>query len=368
MGQCRITERGHIPFLDSIRVAACFLVILLHVSAINFYSFGPAWSICVVYDSIARMCVPLFFMLSGFLLLDSDISSLTKFYYRRYLRILVPFFVICVMYYFTGEYSQLSVGEYIYFILHNYVDYHLWYIYTIAGLYLALPFFIKMIHGPSGLKLACLYAVIWLAAFVICTPLLRYFRFENDMLPHFNYLLPNGGMEYLAYELYPNAFFNFNLDWFFFGFMGYLLLGWFVKKTYQRYTKPLYIICMLICAGATFMIAWVTHRYSYALARPNELFFENLSPFVFLQALSFFMACSAFARPGLAGLADKTFWIYLIHLLWLRMIAGLWPLPQSMWAIIAIPLMAAAVFGLSWLAAIPLRALEKRLLALLAWH
>lgn len=357
---------AYVPFLDAIRVCACFLVILLHVSAIHFYNLSEYWNIFLFYDSISRMCVPLFFMLSGFLLLDSDISSLSKFYYKRYSRLVIPFGIVCVMYYFTTQYSFFTVGEYIYYILNFYVDYHLWYIYVLTGLYLALPFFIKLIHGESGLKFALLYTAIWLIAFVLLTPALRYFRFEYALLPPVNPIFPNGGMEYLAYELYPNIFINFNLFPFFFGFMGYLLCGWFIKKTYHRYNGPVCLAAGLVFIMATICIMVFTHRYSHALAKANELFFENLSPFVFLQAVSFFILCARLKTtpPLLRDLADKSFWIYLIHLLYLRMLIWVWPLPQNYNAIWAVPLYTIIVFGICYLGAIPLRALELRALSL----
>lgn len=360
-------QRGHLAFLDVIRVVACFLVILLHVSATHFYALTERWPIFLAYDSVARMCVPLFFMLSGFLLMDSDITSLVKFYYKRYIRILIPFIVICIIYFFTPEYKNFNLQEYIYYLLNYHLDYHLWYIYVLTGLYMALPFFIKMVHGKSGLKLAILYTAIWIIAFVLITPILRYFRFEFSLMPNINYILPNGGMEYLVYEYYPNIFMNFNLFPFFFGFMGYFFCGWFVKLTYKQYNLLIYIISGIVCILSTLLVMFFTHRFSHILLRPNELFFENLSPFVFLQAVSFFCLCTAITgeRPWLRELADKSFWIYLLHLLYLRLVMGIWPLPADYAAIWAVPLMSAAVFAITYFAAIPLRGVELWLLRFL---
>lgn len=358
---------GHLAFLDVIRVVACFLVVLLHVSSTHFYNLNEYWLIFVSYDSISRMCVPLFFMLSGFLLMDSDITSLFKFYYRRYIRILIPFGIICILYYFAPTYKNFTIGQYAYYSLNYYVDYHLWYIYVLVGLYLTFPFFIKIAHGEKGLKLALTYTGIWFFAFVLFTPFLRYFRFEFDIMPNINYILPNGGMEYLVYEYYPNVFMNFNLFPFFYGFMGYFLCGWFVKLTYKRYSLLCYFISGIICVCATLLIMYFTHRFSHALLRPNELFYENLSPFVFLQAVSFFILCTAVTKeyPFIRELADKSFWIYLLHLLYLRFVQALWPLPADYAAIWALPLMSCAVFAVSYLGAIPFHGVECWLLRFL---
>jgi len=43
---------------------------MLHMSANSFASYGENWWISLTYDSLTRACVPLFFMLSGALLLQ----------------------------------------------------------------------------------------------------------------------------------------------------------------------------------------------------------------------------------------------------------------------------------------------------------
>lgn len=352
--------KNYYPFLDLVRVVACFLVILLHVAATRFYALGEHWWITVIYDSVARMCVPLFFMLSGFLLLDSDITSLTRFYCKRYARLLLPFGVVCILYYFSPQYAGFGLGQYFWYILNFFVDYHLWYIYVLIGIYFSLPFIIKIIHGDSGLKLALLYVVVWFLTCVLYTTASRYFRFDNGFLPAINFIFPNGGMEWMVYDHYPNIFLNFNFR-FFFGFTGYLLCGWLIRQTLKLYGVKTWLCCLLIYLCSNLAIIIMTMRHSLALGQPNGLFFDNLTPFVFLQAISFFILCAGYkaASPWLRNLADKTFWIYLLHLFWLRFVYGLFPLEVNMNLLWSIPLMACAVFACAWLCAIPFRALEK---------
>ncbi len=66
--------RERIPYLDALRCLAIFLVVLLHNDApvvVNTACYGrPSWYLCMFLDGAVRLGVPLFFMISGCLLLD----------------------------------------------------------------------------------------------------------------------------------------------------------------------------------------------------------------------------------------------------------------------------------------------------------
>lgn len=333
--------KTYYPFLDLIRVCACFLVITLHLAAIKFYQFSPAWGIYVFYDSISRMCVPLFLMLSGFLLLDRPINGITNFYLARYGRIFPPCAMLAIIYYFTPLYNSPPPLDYILKILTNHLDYHLWYLYILIGIYFSLPFFMAILQTASGKTLAWLYLWVWLLAGV-CAPF---------------------AARYSGWQV--NIFTTFNFS-FFTGFMGYLLCGWAIKQLLGRINGFWFIaiICFIL---ATAGIIWGTLSLSYSLGRPDELFFENLTPLVWLQTISFFSLCIRFNRSSwvLRQLSDKAFWIYLIHALIVRVWVKLAPLPENNCAWIIMPLYASGVFICSFICACPLRILEGQLLCLL---
>ena len=102
-----------IVFLDYIRVFACFLVMLVH-AAENFYGApgstdmaGPQSLLLTesdrlwvsLYDGFSRMSVPLFMIVSAFLLVPMrEGQSAMEFYRRRAVRILPPFFIFIILY------------------------------------------------------------------------------------------------------------------------------------------------------------------------------------------------------------------------------------------------------------------------------
>lgn len=100
------TENETHCFLDYVRVFACFLVMIVHSSE-NFYGAagstdmaGPQSYLAseadrlwvAVYDGFSRMAVPLFMIVSAFLLAPMKEEQTTwQFYRQRFLRIIPPF-------------------------------------------------------------------------------------------------------------------------------------------------------------------------------------------------------------------------------------------------------------------------------------
>ena len=133
-------------WLDTVRVFATFAVILLHVSAPILYKYGEVpntiWNIGNFYDSIVRSSVPLFFMISGALLLRID-YSLFDFLKKRFVRIIPPFIFWSLVYIIVDTFilgdQAYSIFEIFKLIAVNLIigsKFHLWFIYTLLGIYL----------------------------------------------------------------------------------------------------------------------------------------------------------------------------------------------------------------------------------------
>src|SRR3546814_10576210 len=75
--------------MDTARIGACFMVVVLHVAAMNFGVFDNQWWASNFYDSLTRSCVPVFLMISGVLLLGKQ-ETLAVFFRKRFARILPP--------------------------------------------------------------------------------------------------------------------------------------------------------------------------------------------------------------------------------------------------------------------------------------
>ena len=109
------TSHDRVVFVDYIRVVACFLVMLVHASE-NFYaadSSGLAGCVSMLvnednrfwvafYDgTLGRISVPLFMIVSAFLLVPMKSGyTMTSFYKRRLMRVVPPMVVFMFAYTF----------------------------------------------------------------------------------------------------------------------------------------------------------------------------------------------------------------------------------------------------------------------------
>lgn len=317
--------------MDTARVGACFMVILLHVAAVNFNVFDDQWWASNFYDSLTRSCVPVFLMISGVLLLNKQ-ESLPVFFSKRFARVLPPLLFWSLFYMawntFHGEHYGSLYG-WVKTLASGPVVFHLWYLYAILGIYLFVPFLraIWLASSPSEKKL---FLALWMLA--SAWPVIRsVFGIDLD-LPE-TYALGS-----------------------FVGLVGYLFLGAYVFEVYQhvfskdRYwwaNAGLFVAFSVLTMTATFM-------YSKHSNTPDPLFYDYLSPLV--------MGASVCIFNVLYGLGDKlrshsnmlsqvsacTLGVYCLHIFVLHRVedwTGLLASKASSWW--AIPLTASFVFAMS---------------------
>lgn len=159
------TTRKPQMHLDLLRLFAAFCVIALHVLSpwhSSLPDFGTrTWHAVNILNEIARTGVPIFLMLTGCLLLPNpQTKDFLPFYRRRLTRILVPFLLWNTIYYVIYRihagapiFSRAYLDE----LLIQGSAYHFWYVYTLAGIYLLLPFLARALESCSQKQ------VFWLA-------------------------------------------------------------------------------------------------------------------------------------------------------------------------------------------------------------
>lgn len=167
------------PYLDILRAGATYLVVLLHcimpyIDSPTLFGHG-SWWLCNVLSAVVRMGVPLFFMLSGYLLLsDPRTLQIKAFYKKRLSKLLLPFLVWDTVYYLfshvVGE-RPLSLLTFFQELFSQGSYYHLWFLYQLAGIYLLAPFLKRIVDG-------CTPRQIFLLVAIILTPV-TFFRLFN---------------------------------------------------------------------------------------------------------------------------------------------------------------------------------------------
>jgi surface polysaccharide O-acyltransferase-like enzyme len=217
--------------IDLIRVIACFLVMLIHSGEIYYINdegglikddnnIYPG-----VINSLSRVSVPLFVMISGYLLLPmkTDYSTFLK---KRFTRVSFPFIAFCIFYdiyyYIRGRYTLGEMFWNIPGILLNFGTAvgHLWFMYMIMGVYLYIPIITPWIQTAKK-EHFYYYFVIWIISSFSCYIHLFY----GDVWGH--------------------AFWNStNLVQSFLGDLGYAVLGAFIKLHLKE--NNLYILGLIL--------------------------------------------------------------------------------------------------------------------------
>ncbi len=133
---------------DVVRAVAIALVVLLHTAG-AVANPGPTAGVAAfwagnIYDSLARASVPLFVLLTGWLLLAPERMGepLGRFFRRRLDRVALPLVtwsLVAWVWIAFRDHHAIAWSRFWRELLAGPVFYHLWYVYVLLGLYLAIP-------------------------------------------------------------------------------------------------------------------------------------------------------------------------------------------------------------------------------------
>ena len=222
------TSRKREVWIDWMRVAACFMVLLVH-STEPFYLGGEGsliltksdafWS--SFFDSFVRACVPLFIVASSYLQFPIHYSA-GEFVRRRSVRILIPFLVWTVVYALVWGEPVENFRNLIFNF--NYASGHLWFVYMLIGIYMIMPLLSPWAEKVGKRELQ-VYLAIWV--FTLFIPLIR--DWVGGTMA-FTYG-PSGLPRQTLYPLWGETSWNsYGIFYYISGFVGYLFLGLYLRK------------------------------------------------------------------------------------------------------------------------------------------
>ena len=138
--------------LDLLRLVAIFFVIFNHTGSRGYLLFADSMGSALYFPYMlasifCKVAVPVFFMISGALLLPKQ-ESLGRLFSKRILRMVAVLLLISVPYYVWLHRSQgLSVSSFLTYIYGNSASTSLWYLYSYVALLLMLPFLRSMVKA-----------------------------------------------------------------------------------------------------------------------------------------------------------------------------------------------------------------------------
>lgn len=303
---------NRVLYLDILRVIAIIGVITIHVTGVNVIHIEnihtAKWWISNVFNSLSRFCIPVFFMISGALILSSpmegDILGGIK---RRIKKIGIPFLVWSVLYNLfkhivlvKDHLNPFELTRVILFdIMTDRTYSHLWFIYVIAGIYMVSPFIKKLLIGTSEKEVRYL-VLLWFIATICYSTAQSIFNFIN----HGKYL-------YIAFFKIPMAS----------GHVGYFILGYYIHRfgIKKRIRAGLYVLGLI----SIISIPLLTYAITVGKQGLNESFY---SPFALTNALSAAAIFLLFknsdwssvnpkSKKFICSASNATMGIYFIHLI-----------------------------------------------------
>lgn len=140
-------------YLDIIRIIAAYLVIFTHTCELGsglyiLGDYGPKRTLLYTLISAAsRICVPLFFMVSGALMLAKE-ETYQQLFRNRILKYMIT--LIGISYFYFVFYNQSDWHNIYQFFQQTYsgtLRFYLWFLYAYIGYLLCLPFLRKMVKN-----------------------------------------------------------------------------------------------------------------------------------------------------------------------------------------------------------------------------
>ncbi|MBQ8204091.1 MAG: acyltransferase family protein [Clostridia bacterium] len=323
--------------IEFIRIFAVFMVISIHVANVYIRRFGTVpdgdFLVSVIYSSFSRVCVPLFFMIGGAFALNKEYDG--KKYFGKIIKAITVLIIWSVIYYLTKNgFHFEGIGKVIVnsFFNADMTSRHLWYMYPLIAIYIALPFLQNMCKNLSE-KQENLFLILW-----FCFSGLSYIY-----IPLASHLAKSN----IALE-YPVPLINSAY------YAGYFIAGHILYKRFKdvSFNKRKNIICIAIYLISTLVTILSTYFISKALdsfASPPTWYRGAV---VIIASVAVFLLIVAnadkFKSKFILTVSKHTFGIYLIHMIFLNIIKKIIVIADQP-AAVAIPVITVIVFVCSLL-------------------
>ncbi|MGL5384203.1 MAG: acyltransferase [Culicoidibacterales bacterium] len=291
--------------IEYLRVYASLGVIVIHVSALairQLVSYGHEFPLLL--DVLSRAAVPLFFMISGYLLLNpAKTITLPVMWRKTKQRIILPLIYWLVIYWLFSlwfywwrfEFATPLTMSSEFFV--GITTYHFWFLPVLAGYYLVTPWLNYQLQIKSERHIFGIIAASLLFGLVM--------------------QILSAWTNEFGFELLKNL-----------GFTGYFLFGYVVKQKCWTIPKRLGLIGYVACMSLTGVIFLSTYQILSPIQTIN-LITDNFFPLISIGSGLLFVSFvhQPYRRRWLnriiLALSPYTFGIYFVHVAILSLLASL---------------------------------------------
>jgi len=298
---------------DLLRIICAIAVIMIHVSGLyknaitNDEFFGQLYKehmiSVLLYNTLSRFAVPCFVMLSGAFLLADDRNLQYNYFYKKCMKsvgvqivifsilyFLYSEVLVCVKIVMRGEELSELVSP-IRSVINGAPFYHMWYMYTLLGIYLLIPVILNVKKSIGEEAFSGISVVILLVASI------------------------SGWTS------------SFKLHWSIakvICYVGYVIMGYQLRRCYKnRKNNRRGVLLIILGIVAEFILTYIQYGHSLiGLAEADEKYsiVSNFNPLVVIASVLIFMGFSQIRiNYNFEKISSQTFNIYLFH-------AGVWSL------------------------------------------
>lgn len=253
---------------DILKIISIYLVVIIHICTIVFGNYNVQtveWQVLNAWDSIAHISVPIFFMVSGALLLNDERSRSIDFVLKHRVINVVRIYILWDIFYTIWSVVKWSIveGFRMGFLKSAAVEfmkghYHMWFLVALVGLYLLLPI-LKIIVDDVSIEKYFIFLCIGL-----CT-------------------IPTTIAGFHVIDQYFQIFNNLYLN---FGYVTCFVLGHYLYRYYKTLSGFAFF-----CAGVGCWIFTMLLTRYLSEGAINSLFYDPLKLNILIPSMAIFIVC-----------------------------------------------------------------------------
>lgn len=282
-------------YIDYLKVFALISIVLVHSSGHYTDIDNINWEVANIYHSIGRAGVPLFFIISGALILSKIKISYLETINKTFYRIILPLIIWSLIYII---YKKIFIDTDINIFKHIIASFfrpesgHLWFMYTIAGMYLLYP----ILQDIERSKYKYIF-ILWV--------------FSVSLIPFIHLLFTN-----------ENIQFKRNM----FVYLGFPILGYLLLKAKIQKKMIITLLTILTLLLSLYLIIYLNQQFSIQYKEYTTYFHYNINFLILIYTISIFILFKllfnsskkqkiSFFYKSILFLSKYSLGIYLIHII-----------------------------------------------------
>ena len=297
-------------YIEALRVIAIFFVIFNHTGVQGFFLFSeypfetPQFWCYLIVSIFCKFAVPIFFAISGALLLCRDDEALSILWKKRIVKIVITLLVISIIYGMATMYLhgyKLDIHTFFVMLYSSNLEGHLWYLYAYIAYLVSIPFLKAMVQN---LKKQYFYYMIGIVFFFDFLYIIEHFLWSGTLTLNV----------------------HLKVSWILSSVVIYPCVGYFLEHRIDinQVGKKLPILwggnllCMILSSYATYCMG----KRTGTLMESTSQWFHN--SFVLINCMTIFLTLKYLFKKVnvkpvigqvICSIGECTFGIYLLHIL-----------------------------------------------------